>query len=626
MEKFSDSYQGETNAELSNENIQEYTYDLNLVDQEAKNQLLSLDESIFGDELLNIDEVQIILTNLSQSEGAFIPHKGYVMAAQVALSFLNNFIPNLNCDPGMITGEMSENELSTAIDSFGEWFNQEYNQNLGLNQEFNLELAAALQKAVSDTLAFTGAGFEKGLEAAVTANDIENPKKWKATLLATDKNGVSMVAYTQGDYVIYKNLYSPVIYNRDGNRVGFKSGGIYHFHEPSNGWPVENYVVEGPIVNPFEGHKRIARLSTFRSPELGDVEQELHSDAGSTSASNSQPMPKPITPSPRETKVIAEKVAAPIQKPSLAVSADTNSQATRPDEEETEEASNTNDESPEVRQFNKEITDLLQDPMLEQGYKGHKLLFYNGQISVCSVNPESLYIRYQPLSNQASIRNYGILALDNTIHVSKRLDVYLTKQELQNPVIKFLLKYKAINLLSHPPRNYELGKSIYGIQEQVSDQQPLHQVTEAEFRVDRYTGQGNSVVSKPGEPVMTVGAGPCVILSMYNPKTKIGSISHIDPSYPLEDKKIEGLISQLGIKNPEDLRVSMFGGWTGFSERIIYHLREFFNKQKVKIQKEDILGGGSRSVILDTETGEHKYIDKSHFRKYHFNTLIKHGG
>jgi len=263
--------------------------------------------------------------------------------------------------------------------------------------------------------------------------------------------------------------------------------------------------------------------------------------------------------------------------------------------------------------------------MLEQGYKGyHKLLFYNGQISVCSENPLYLKIRYQPLSNQDSILNYGIMVLGNTIHVSKRLDVYLTKQELQNPVIKFLRKYKAISLLRRPPRNYELGQSIYGIQEQVSDQQPLHQVTEAEFRPERNAWQGNNVVSKPGEPVMSAGAGPCVILSMYNPKTKIGSISHIDPGSPLEDKEIEGLISQLGIETPEDLRVSMFGGWTSFSERIIYHLREFFNKQDVKIQKEDILGGGSRSVILDTETGEHKYIDKSHFKQHYLERIFEH--
>jgi len=142
-----------------------------------------------------------------------------------------------------------------------------------------------LSLVIADTLRFTGKGFESKMQKESASVDLESPAKWKATLHATDVNGVSLIAYTQGNLVIYKNLYNPVLYNRNGDKIGFMSGGIYHFHKPSNGWPLANYEVKGPITNQFEGYKRIARLSTFRSPELGDTPTHREIDKSNETAS-----------------------------------------------------------------------------------------------------------------------------------------------------------------------------------------------------------------------------------------------------------------------------------------------------------------------------------------------------
>jgi len=221
------------------------------------------------------------------------------------------------------------------------------------------------------------------------------------------------------------------------------------------------------------------------------------------------------------------------------------------------------------------------------------------------------------------LNNKTLGILGGRLVCDRVFEVYLTQAEMKSPVIQFRVKYGAIKILNSPPFQYELGNSIYGIREKVADQQPLHKVTESEFDPARHAFQGNNVVSKPGEPIMSAGAGPCVIFTMYNPKSKIGSISHIDPGNPLEDSEIEALISQLELKSIDDLQVSLFGGWTSYSERIIYYIRKFFNKKGVKMHKEDILGGGSRSVFLDTKTGKHKYIDLKHFKQHYLKRILE---
>jgi len=592
------------------ENIDDYSYNLESISEETLNELTSLDNEIFSDKVFSIDEVHTILQNMSESEQAPLFARGHMLSLEIGLEFVDRFIPNLDCDPGEITGSFSGSNIEQSLQSFCEWYNREYSQLAPITPTFNIEFIRALNLVVTDTLSYTGSGFESRMQQESPGLDLESKDKWRPTLLATDVNNVSFVAYTQGSMVIYKNLYNPVIYNRNGQRIGFESGGIYHFHVPSGGWPKKNYTVEGPITNQFEGHKRIARLSTFNSPQLGDSPQ-AHSQRETPReevSSESQNAPQVVENQPQRA------IESTVDRPE---------NHNHTDEQITTQADNQESLSPSARLFMDDLSVLVENPFMEQGRDGrNKLLFYNGQISVVH-KPYGLGIRYQPLDHNGMLAYSLCGVISDVLRIPKVFDVYLTSEEMQNPVVKFLLKYQIIRLLPSPPPNYELGQSIYGMQEHAEQQEPLHQVSESEFKAERHAWQGHSVISKPGEPVMSCGAGPCVIFTMYNPKNKMGSISHIDPNSPLSKKEIENLVSELKIESIDDLQVTMFGGWNSYSERIIYFIRNFFDERGVDIHKEDVLGGGSRSIFLDTNTGEHKYIDLPHFQENYLKRLMK---
>jgi len=254
---------------LENENIDNYSYNLESISAETQQELAELDQEIFEDKVFSISEVQTVLENANNL--SLILGVGTMLSVEIGMEFLDKFIPNLSCHPGEITGSLTGSRIAEGLSNFAKWYNKEYSKLEPIEPSFGPDLIKALSLVIADTLRFTGKGFESKMQKESASVDLESPAKWKATLHATDVNGVSLIAYTQGDLVIYKNLYNPVLYNRNGDKIGFMSGGIYHFHEPSNGWPPANYEVKGPITNQFEGYKRIARLSTFRSPELGDT-------------------------------------------------------------------------------------------------------------------------------------------------------------------------------------------------------------------------------------------------------------------------------------------------------------------------------------------------------------------
>ncbi len=126
MENFSDSYQGETNAELSNENIDEYNFSLESLTQATKTQIGDLDQEIFADQALSIQEVQTILDNMAVTDKMPLPGIGHLLSIEIGLEFIDKFIPNLSCNPGSITGSLSGVGVATAFQNFAEWYNREY--------------------------------------------------------------------------------------------------------------------------------------------------------------------------------------------------------------------------------------------------------------------------------------------------------------------------------------------------------------------------------------------------------------------------------------------------------------------------------------------------------------------
>lgn len=112
--------------------------------------------------------------------------------------------------------------------------------------------------------------------------------------------------------------------------------------------------------------------------------------------------------------------------------------------------------------------------------------------------------------------------------------------------------------------------------------------------------------SRPGKPLVgTWGLGPCVGVSLWNPRTKTASVVHLDPTQSVPDTLREMLQSVGGLSSGIEARI--IGGWTGFSERTLLHARDFMKTQGIPVVQEDTLGfedtKGSRGFIVDSRTG-----------------------
>lgn len=123
-------------------------------------------------------------------------------------------------------------------------------------------------------------------------------------------------------------------------------------------------------------------------------------------------------------------------------------------------------------------------------------------------------------------------------------------------------------------------------------------------------GQGEFGISRFGagasQYLQTVGLGPCVALVLYDKTNQAGAMAHNDIKEPRRvlETLLDGL-SQIG-STAEKLEARIIGGddHEGFSAGQIAKLRSALQERNIPVLEQDILGSGSRSIALDTETGE----------------------
>jgi hypothetical protein len=120
--------------------------------------------------------------------------------------------------------------------------------------------------------------------------------------------------------------------------------------------------------------------------------------------------------------------------------------------------------------------------------------------------------------------------------------------------------------------------------------------------------QGQYLFSKSSthEGIQTFGVGPCVVVTLWDSKTKCGALAHIDGITDVEES-LDLMLQEfllLGI-DPSKLTVVVAGGFAGQSEREIFELRHYFEFADMKIAVEESLipAGRAKSVNLNLDTG-----------------------
>lgn len=105
----------------------------------------------------------------------------------------------------------------------------------------------------------------------------------------------------------------------------------------------------------------------------------------------------------------------------------------------------------------------------------------------------------------------------------------------------------------------------------------------------------------------TLGAGPCIIVTAYNPDKKIVAMSHIDA---LTDEK-STLTDMFRIAGKSEIRV--FGGDISSINQMV-SIKQILSENNATVLDWDILNS-SKSIILDSETGEVFDVSKAKQRK-----------
>jgi len=115
------------------------------------------------------------------------------------------------------------------------------------------------------------------------------------------------------------------------------------------------------------------------------------------------------------------------------------------------------------------------------------------------------------------------------------------------------------------------------------------------------------------EKVLTIGAGPCVILTLYDKETGVGALTHLDAETDI-NKGVGDILynlRQLGAKTG-NLKARIIGGLEGQSEGLVYDIYValraygiFYAKSSISIVEADVLArSGSKAVILDAKDGK----------------------
>uniref|UniRef100_A0A7V0Z3M5 Probable chemoreceptor glutamine deamidase CheD n=1 Tax=candidate division WOR-3 bacterium TaxID=2052148 RepID=A0A7V0Z3M5_UNCW3 len=124
-----------------------------------------------------------------------------------------------------------------------------------------------------------------------------------------------------------------------------------------------------------------------------------------------------------------------------------------------------------------------------------------------------------------------------------------------------------------------------------------------------------------GEVILSAyGVGSCVVLALYEPKTRTGGLAHIllphgaDGSFKHPKGAIEELLrhfSEMGIEQNQIVAKiaggsTMFGELlqTSIGERNVLETREQLRRHSIPIVGEDVHGNWGRTIFFNVSTGE----------------------
>ena len=113
--------------------------------------------------------------------------------------------------------------------------------------------------------------------------------------------------------------------------------------------------------------------------------------------------------------------------------------------------------------------------------------------------------------------------------------------------------------------------------------------------------------AKSNELIQTFGAGPCVIVTLYDKNSKTGLMTHLDATTPV-DISFDRMISEFAFRglNPQNLEARIIGGQEGSSEKLVYEIEKRLGTEKIKVVERDYLNNiaGSDCVTMNLNTGE----------------------
>lgn len=153
---------------------------------------------------------------------------------------------------------------------------------------------------------------------------------------------------------------------------------------------------------------------------------------------------------------------------------------------------------------------------------------------------------------------------------------------------------------------FPAGRSIVDDDEKLQKTNALRKISLDS--IDSYEVlQGQYVIQKysPKTPsLQTFGIGPCVAVTLYDPKTKTGTLAHIDSTD--KAKSFTNVLNQLKYQGIDlnNLEAHIIGGQTGSSEETVGILYDSIKNNSIKLKEIDVLGDNTRAIMLNLENGE----------------------
>ena len=91
--------------------------------------------------------------------------------------------------------------------------------------------------------------------------------------------------------------------------------------------------------------------------------------------------------------------------------------------------------------------------------------------------------------------------------------------------------------------------------------------------------------------VQSTGAGPCLVLVLFDRQTKTAALAHISSSTDIARAMVQ-IYSQLAAQGAPTSRLEarIYGGWLGFSEKTLAGIEAQLRLRQIPVLEKDVLG------------------------------------